>query len=77
MPKIFDNKGNEIGREYFQMVNSRDDGHFYEFDLPDGKKAIVAWQYRSGFHGPVIRNENDGLAAYEKWLHTGSIERLA
>jgi len=65
-PVLFDSKGRPIGREYYQMVNSRDDGHFFEFHLPSGRSK-VAWQFRYGFHGPLIVDENNGLAIYEKW----------
>lgn len=71
MPKLFDSRGNEIGKEYYQDLNSMWEGHFFEFKT--GAKVVFARKYGGMGFDRLWENINGGLETYESWRRTGDI----
>lgn len=71
MPKLFDSSGAEIGREYYQMLNSIWEGQFFEFI--NGAKVIFAQRNDGVGFNRIWENVNGGLEAYESWRRTGDL----
>jgi hypothetical protein len=71
MPKLFDLAGQEIGREYFTMLNSAWDGQIFEFST--GEKVIFARKYGGMGFDRIWENQNRGLETYEHWRRQGSL----
>ena len=71
MPKIFDLAGNEIGQEYFTILNSAWDGHIFEFNT--GAKVVFARKYGGMGFNRIWENTNRGLETYEHWRRQGCL----
>lgn len=71
MPKLFDSAGNEIGREYYQMLNSGWEGQIFEFK--NGAKVIFAQKNGGMGFNRIWENIDGGLEAYESWRRTGHL----
>ena len=69
MPKLFSLSGEEVGREYFTMLNSAWEGHVFEFN--DGAKVIFAGKCGALGFNRLWENQNGGLERYETWRRQG------
>ena len=69
MPKLFSLSGEEVGREYYTMLNTAWDGHVFEFN--DGAKVVFARKYGGMGFDRIWENQNGGLARYETWRRRG------
>lgn len=65
MPKLFSQSGEEIGRDYYTMLNSAWDGHVFAFN--DSSKVVFARKYGGMGFDRVWENTNGGLARYEQY----------